>query len=60
MTKPSKAVEEIKKKDWNLDQWKNSKDPLDRLVWFIGSLSPHNYWRGRQELNQLVEEERDE
>lgn len=44
--------EDFKRKDWTSEDWKNSKDSVDRLIWFISSLSPHNLWKAREAIRQ--------
>lgn len=36
--------------------WSNAKngDDIDRLVWFISQLSPHNLWKGREAVEGLL------
>jgi len=50
MTKKSIIEEGIKRKNWSLEDWKTSKDDLDRLIWFIAIQSPHNLWRAIEPL----------
>jgi uncharacterized protein YllA (UPF0747 family) len=45
----------ITKKNWTLKDLKNSKDPIDRLVWFISIQSPHNLWRGYEAIITQLE-----
>lgn len=55
MKDKTKQARELRKKiDRSLDDWKNSKDDLDRLVWFIAIQSPHNLWRAREALGQVL------
>jgi len=49
-----KHKEQILKRNWTLNQWKDSKDKLDRLVWFISIQSPHNLWRARVSIQELI------
>lgn len=52
-----KTLEEIlKKKDWTMEQWKNSEDIIDRTVYFISYLSPHNLWKGYEAIQNLSNE----
>ena len=50
----------LKRKNWTMEDFKNSEDILDRTVWFIATLSPHNLWKGYEALNQREDEVRKE
>jgi hypothetical protein len=39
---------------WTLEQWKNSDDPIDRTIWYISTLSPHNLWKGREAIEHIL------
>ena len=45
--------EMVKKKEWTSDQWKNGND-IERLVWFISTLSPHNLWKAEEAIAQAL------
>lgn len=51
-----KIKEDIKRKDWTSPQWMNSKDDMDRLIWYISSLSPHNLWKAREIIRSALQE----
>jgi len=53
--KNDKQLEE--RMSWSFSKWRDSKDRLDRMIWFIGSLSPHNYWRGWEALQGFIQAE---
>lgn len=40
----------VNKRFWSLEQWKTGND-IERLVWFISTLSPHNLWRAEEAIN---------
>lgn len=46
----------FEKKNWNVEDWKKSQDKIDRLVWYIAGLSPHNLWEGEKALKQELKE----
>jgi len=39
--------EDIKRKNWSPDQWKNSEDEVDRFLYWVNYLSLHNLWQAR-------------
>lgn len=50
--------EDFKRKDWTREQWLNSDDPIDRLIYVIADYSPHNMWKGREAIRQLIQTEK--
>lgn len=48
----------INRKDWTMSEWKESDNIIDRTVWFIHQLSPHNLWTGYKALKELEAETR--
>lgn len=42
------------------EQMKESKDIIDRTVWFINTLSPHNLHKGREALDELIKAQSNE
>lgn len=55
---PTKQLElDIRKKPWTPTQWRESKDPINRLIWFINNLSLWNLWRARGEVRRLLDEQ---
>ena len=52
--------ESIKRKNWTSEDWKNSKDHIDRLVYFIAYLSPHNLWKAHEDIASLLLKQREE
>lgn len=49
--------EDIKRKDWTSVQWRESPEDIDRLIWYISSLSPHNLWKARGAVRYFIVEE---
>lgn len=47
-------AEDFKRKDWTREEWKSSPDPLDRIADFISYLSPHNLWKSREAIRELL------
>lgn len=37
-------------------EWKDSTDKIERLVYFINYLSPHNIWKGAEAIEELLTE----
>lgn len=57
MQKTEQIIEDLmKKRHWSLDQWKYSKDIIDRTVYLINYLSPHNLWKGYEAIQQIRDE----
>lgn len=49
-----KAKEDLtQKRSWTDEQWKNGND-IERLVWFISTLSPHNLWKAQEAIESLL------
>ncbi|MEK9207687.1 MAG: hypothetical protein AAB922_04345 [Patescibacteria group bacterium] len=34
--------------------WKDSADPVERTAYYISYLSPHNLWKAKEALQQLL------
>lgn len=45
-----------RKMDWTMEDFKTSADIIDRTVWFIATLSPHNLWKGEEAIRKLLAE----
>jgi hypothetical protein len=48
--------ENLQGKNWTGADQKNSEDALDRLMYFISYLSPHNLWKAREAVEELLVE----
>ena len=51
-------LDDMKRKNWVSNQWKESPDDLDRLIWFIHQLSPWNLWKAKQAIRDFMKENR--
>ena len=49
--------EDFSRKDWTSEDWMQSKEHIDRLIWLISSFSPHNLWKAREALRGYAREE---
>lgn len=38
------------------EEIKNSKDELDRLIYWINQLSPHNLWKAKEAVNDKLKD----
>lgn len=50
----------IELKNSNPMEWKTDEDKIKRTVFFIASLSPHNYWKGYEAIQGLLAEQAEE
>lgn len=47
------------RKNWTNRDWLESEDELDRKIGWIYQLSPHNLWKVRKEIDDLLSKERE-
>ena len=48
--------EDLKRKNWTADQWKNSNDEIDRFLYWVNWLSLHNLWKAREVYREKIRE----
>lgn len=53
MTKHTKQVE-LANKNTDTSLWKDSRDPIERMAYWINWLSPHNLWKAKKPIQDLV------
>jgi hypothetical protein len=46
------------KKMKSYEEYKNSEDIIERTVYWIAQLSPHNLWKGDEAIRDLIKQER--
>lgn len=51
---------ETNRMHWTLEQWKTSKNIIDRTVWFINTLSPWNLWKGYDAIKEIEHQAKQE
>lgn len=52
MTKPIPLPEELKYIDTS--KWQDSSDPIERMAYWINWLSPHNLWKSKSALQEML------
>lgn len=45
---------DIKRKNWSQEEWKNSDDEIDRFLYWVNWLSLHNLWQARSVFREKV------
>lgn len=58
MTKPIPLPEESKYIDTS--KWQDSSDPIERMAYWINWLSPHNLWKSKSALQEMLSQARQE
>lgn len=58
MTKPIPLPEESKYIDTS--KWQDSSDPIERMAYWINWLSPHNLWKSKSALQEMLSQAQQE
>jgi len=51
--------EDLKRKEWTAEQWKNSDDDIDRFLYWVNWLSLHNPWKAREAYREKIKDEKE-